>query len=83
MEPRMGFEPTTPALRKRCSTVELSRLALGDVSERDNKVDSAGCQERRRRAFDPFLPSAVLTDFGSLRIVRLRRADLAAGAAAR
>jgi hypothetical protein len=53
------------------------------VSERDNKVDSAGCQERRRRAFDPFLPSAVLTDFGSLRIVRLRRADLAAGAAAR
>src|SRR2546428_5465914 len=28
MEPRMGFEPTTPALRKRCSTVELSRQAL-------------------------------------------------------
>ncbi len=31
VEPGMGFEPTTPALRKRCSTVELSRPVSGGL----------------------------------------------------
>src|SRR5205085_1278473 len=38
MKPKKGFEPLTPALRKRCSTVELLRRCGAKTAAHDRRI---------------------------------------------
>ena len=60
MEPRMGIEPTTPALRKRCTTAVLPWLAVNGT--RQNYRHFIG--KTREKAHSPGLDLGVLREVG-------------------
>lgn len=68
MEPETGFEPVTPALRKRCSTVELLWLAR-----------ARGARAERASSLRPSLPSRRLRLARRRRAARWRSAPCPRG----
>ncbi len=53
-KPPMGFEPTTCALRKRCSTAELGWQGAGSIHEISIEVEESGVGARKRREAERF-----------------------------
>ena len=72
MEPPRGFEPRTYALRVRCSTPELRRLALGLTFRQTPKGRSSLAEKRYGELSGPNGPTSLRKHEIFARIVNLR-----------